>query len=194
MNAAFVLMTSALLTGNHPAAASCNTPSCSSHVSSCDSCGPQFGARLRGLFSRGSCNTCAAPAPCAHQCAAPKCAAPVCDPCACGSHRFLDKLKGMFNRSSCGCDTGCSTGCASPGCGSTGGAVMSSPQGCAPAAPGMTPAPAPEAPKKLPAAPGKSVSFDNDQYAPIQQTPALSPINRTQPAIINNQGSLRNPY
>ena len=84
--------------------------------------------------------------------------------------------------------------------------MMSGPEGCAPAAPSMTPVPAPEAPKKLPAAApdapkklpaapaGKAVNFDN-QNAPVQQqTPTLSPIIRTQPAIINNQGSLRTPY
>ena len=72
---------------------------------------------------------------------------------------------------------------------------MSSPEGCAPAAPGMTPAPAPEAPKKLPAAAPAKVSIDNNSVnAPIQQTPTLNPVFRTQPALINNPNSLRNPY
>src|SRR5215213_7137407 len=49
VNAAFVILTSALL-GNHPTAAPCNSPGCGAPAPACSSCGSghSFGHALRG--------------------------------------------------------------------------------------------------------------------------------------------------
>jgi hypothetical protein len=146
VNAAFLLVTTAWLTGADPvpvqaapaakAAPAMAAPApamvaapAGGDCGSCETaCCESFGHRFRGLFTRhhgcGSCDTCApAPKPCCAPPPAPKpcCAAPAptcCDSC---GHR----LRGLFQRRSC-----CETVAACGGCD---------------AAPMAAPAPRPEA-------------------------------------------------
>ncbi|MEI7685995.1 MAG: hypothetical protein WCL32_13295 [Planctomycetota bacterium] len=169
MNAAFVILASALL-GNHPAAASCNSPACAPApvvaAPTCDTCsGPSFGhgfrEKLSGLFP---CHSCKAAAPCAAPCAAPApapapCAAPApaCDSCG-SSHghggNILGKLRGMFaSKHSC---HGCGAAAPVAACDSCGSSSAPAAVEAVPAplpATGTPPATAPAAPKKMPDAP-----------------------------------------
>lgn len=123
VNAAFVLMTTAwLASGHHQSAASCG-PTCNDAVASCDSGCNGFAHslrdRLRGIFSRGHCDSCSTcePAPVKHHACAPKtcapaCAAPSCDPCESAGHRFLGKLRGLFHRNNDCCEASCGDACA----------------------------------------------------------------------------------
>lgn len=102
MNAAFLLVTTAWLAGDVPAAApAANAGGC------CDSCGNNVGQRLRdrfsGLFNRGDC--------CDSGCNRFSgfqrgCGQASCD--SCGGGNVFGRLRGLFNRNSC-CD-GCSGG------------------------------------------------------------------------------------
>lgn len=155
MNAAFVLMTTALLAGGD--AGSCCGSSCGSGcstggcaVSSCDSCCSRPGLldRLRECFRKNdccdSCNTCA-----------PACTSSCHSDCGC-REGLLSRLKSRFHRNDC-CDSCNSCNSCSSGscCGST-------------AAPAAAPAtggkaaeqiPAPkEQPKPLP--PGDQTQLD----------------------------------
>ena len=142
MNAAFLLMTSALMVGQagdkKPAAPPAAAPivaSSSSCGSTCgsDACCEGFGHRLRdrlrSWFSRDCCDTCK---PTCHE-AKPACddgcrtkwfnfqpawrdhCAPACDTC---DGPFLSRLRGWGHHSDCGCST-CASGCAGGGCAGT---------------------------------------------------------------------------
>ena len=160
MNAAFLLVTSALLVGQAgdkkapapaapaPVVASSCGPTCGSDAC-CGTVGHQLRGRLRGLFNRcDSCDTCK-PA-CEPK---PACCAPVktcCD--ACERPSFLSKLRERFRRHDACCESTCTT------CGAT---------PAAPAKGETVPAPG----KKMPDAPkGKAVDIR------IENTPAPNAI------------------
>ncbi len=126
MNAAFLLVTGAMLVGQAgdkkpapPAAPA--APVAAASCGNCDSCGCETWGhklrdRLQGLFHRDNCDSCQ-PTTCHEHkplfktgCQEPKCAAPTCaDPCGGHSFNFLSKLRDRFGRNEC-CDGGCSSG------------------------------------------------------------------------------------
>lgn len=215
VNAAFVLVTAALLTGDHSGGgcSSCGTAT----VSSCNSCcqesfGHRLQGRLRGLFSGGGCHkdsccadTCSSCAPAPAPAPAPACntcnscdtcghhrhfARTSCDSCDNGGGGLLGRLRGMFNRggSSCGCEASSSCGTCSS-CGTA-----------APPAAGAAPAPAPaggeaikDAPKKLPPAPKGDRSQVQTEPAPFN-APDYQPVIQNRPAAVAVPSSLRNPF
>lgn len=169
MNAAYLLMTSAMMLGqaqviqvNHKVVASSSScgPTCSTcNVDPCcESLGDKLRGKLRGLFQRDcgcavqSCDPCP-----------PKlwkwdhCSTQACDPCA--KPGLLSRLRGMFHRQDACCDGGTST-CASPGCASPGCASSES-----------------AAPHVIPAQPGVPVG----EHAPIvNPAPGVNPA----PAVV----------
>lgn len=179
MNAAFLLVTSALIVGQAgdkkapapaapaPAATSSCGPTCGSDCG-CEGFGHRLRDRFGGLFNRcDSCDTCK-PAHVHHERCAPACAPAKCDTCdSCGRTGFLAKLRDRFGRHDCGC------GCETSSC-------------C-----GSAPAAAPEkintpVPKKMPEAPkaGKAqeVRIENlpapnaisvAPAAPVVEVPAI---------------------
>jgi hypothetical protein len=210
VNAAFLLVTTAWLTGADPAPAPAMTPapamaapapvvvgggnSCGScGTSSCDSgcgCGRHH---FRGLFARHhgcGCDTCAAPAPtcCAPAPApapAPCCAAPAptCESgCGCG-HRHGGLLSGLCrHHRGCGCETACNSCGGCDGCGTASGAPPAVMPGPAPA-PGAERVPPPGTPaKKMPAAPKTTQNY-TPETAPV---PVSTPAFQNAPAIVPN--------
>jgi hypothetical protein len=160
MNAAFAVLTAALLTG-HPG---CGCDSCASAPAvSCDSCcRVSFFDRFRGVFA-GHCNSCNTCAPvcetCRPVCVAPVCAAPTCNTCdtcntcnSCGHWSWKPGFfTGLFHRS-CGCETQCAPACNS--CGSSGCSTCgdASPTVVSPGGPMTAPTSPAPAPAKMPAA------------------------------------------
>ena len=194
MNAAFVILASALL-GNPPAAAPCNN--CSAPApAACSTCGSghswSFGNRLRGMFS---CHSCKTEAPCAAPCAAPA-PAPCATPCStCGhSHGpILGKWRGLFSGHSSQSCNSCAPAC--DGCGSAPAAT----------APSTIPPAGGDAPKKMPDAPkgdapkadapkgDKAVQFQETPEAPLA-VPGLNPVDNVRPKVIAAPATLRNPF
>jgi hypothetical protein len=149
VNAAFLLVTSAMLVGQAatdkappkapptaapvaPAVTSGCGQSCGQDPCGCEGFGHRLRDKLRGLFSRNSCDTCqtASCGSCGShvhtpffksscdECARPKffashacnsCAPATCDSCDRGG--FLAKLRERFHRNDSCCDGGCSSGC-----------------------------------------------------------------------------------
>ncbi len=187
MNAAFLLVTSALLVGQAgdkkaPAPAAAPAPVVAS------SCGPTCGDcgcdtthklrdRLRGLFSK--CDTCDTCKPTCHE-HKPACA-PVktCD--ACERPSFLSKLRERFHRH----DACCEAGCADGSCGSA-----------APAPVKGEPIPPPG--KKMPDAPkGKAVDIRIENTpAPntISVAPAAPIVEVTPVPVPRVDGDRRDPF
>lgn len=219
MNAAFVLVTAALLTGHHQSAG-CSSCGTTTAVSSCDSCcqdswGHRLQGRLKGLFAgngcgchKDACSTCSAPAPtcCAPAPApapAPTCCAPAPTCCDSGHHRHhaqtscdsCNSSGGFFGRFRGMFNRGHgSSGCCDAGCSTCGSGCASGSCGTA-APPAAAPAPGGEtikdAPKKLPAAPkGGQVQAEP---APLNVVPEYQPVIQNRPAVAV-PSSLRNPF
>lgn len=165
MNAAFLLVTSALLVGQAgdkkpvppPPAVSAPVvaPSCGPTCGDCGGCETthKLRDRLRGMFSK--CDSCDACKPTCHEhkhaCAPVK----TCD--ACERPSFLSKLKERFHRKDACCDGGCTT------C------------GAAPVAPPIKGEPVPPPGKKMPEAPkGKAVDI-RIENAPAPNTISVAP-------------------
>jgi hypothetical protein len=181
VNAAFLLVTTAWLAGADPVPPPAHpAPAPVASSASCDGCcnddcgcgGHKLFGKLKGLFHRDcgcdtgcntGCDTCghghAWGGGWGHKSADCGCN----DDCGCGGHKLFGKLKGLFHRGDCGCDT-----CGCDSCGAN-GAIAPAPAGAV--APRAEPIPAPkEAPKKMPNAPAKKV----EALTPQPATPATN--------------------
>jgi hypothetical protein len=220
VNAAFLLVTSALLVGQggdkHPAppplapAAVASSGCCAQDPCGCEGYGHRLRDKLRGLFKRDNCDSCQ-PTTChtphVHHVRTPACA-PACEPAckpacpapchapatscdSCERTGFLTKLRERFHRGDSCCDGGCSSGCGS----ACGGTTI---------APAKTGERIDTAPKKMPDAPGKKTSGEvrletqSAPYAPnsIQVAPTapsveIAPLQGPAPRV---EGDRRDPF
>ena len=226
MNAAFLLVTTAWFAGDTaghapaPAANACCATTCSSDC--CDSGGRKLLGKLRGMFKRDRCDSCApqcetscqscesrklfhfhrtkscdscAPS-CAPTCAPAPCAPTCCDPCdsGCGGHKLLGKMRGMFKRDRGCCDNACDN-CAGGAC-HGGTTVMPKAGETITTPPKKMPNPNPNPGKEPPV---KEVRIDTPPalapVAPAITTPA-QPVVQPAPPIVPSVESdnLRSPF